>query len=88
MDALQVTIKLADKWMKSVNTDPAIRECIYSYIMERGETKMDKVCERMGCGAKYRKMAKGQDKIGWRQFLEGMICCDFRKLQQAYYLSC
>jgi len=88
VDALRLTIKLADKWMKAVHLDPEIRACKYIYIMELGETKMDEVCERMGYRAKYRKMAKGQDKIRWRRFLEGMICCDFRKLQQAYYLSC
>jgi hypothetical protein len=38
--------------------------------MEGGETKMVEVCERMGYGATYRKMAKGQVEIGWRRFLE------------------
>lgn len=88
VDALRLTIKLADKWMKSVNTDPAIRECIYHYLMERGETDMADVCERMEYGAKYRKMAKGQDEIGWRRFLEGMVCYEFRKLQHEHYLAC
>ena len=60
--------------MKMVNTDPAIRECIYFYLMERGETDMLVVCDCLGYGAKYRKMAKAQDEIGWRQFLEGMVC--------------
>ena len=73
--------------MKSVHTNPAIRECIYFYLMERGETKMDKICERMGYGMKYKRLAKGQDETGWRRFLEGMMCGDFRKLQHAYYLS-
>ena len=64
MEALQLTIKLMDKWMKAVNTDPVIRDCIYYYLMERGETDMTEVCDRLGCEAKYRRMAKGQDVIG------------------------
>lgn len=87
VDALLLTIKLADKWMKSVNTDPAIRECIYHFLMERGETKMIEVCDNMGYGVKYRKMAKTQDEIGWRRFLEGMICSEFQRIQHTYYLA-
>ena len=81
VEALTLTIKLTDKWMKAVHTDPAIRECIYFYLMERGETEMVEVCDRMGYEAKYRKMAKGQDAIGWRHFLEGMVCSQFGMLQ-------
>jgi hypothetical protein len=74
--------------MKSVNPDPAIRECIYHYLMERGATGMAEVCNRMGYGTKYRRMAKGQDEIGWRRFLEGMIHSNFHRLQHAHYLAC
>jgi len=74
--------------MKSVSTDPVIRECIYHYLMEQGETDMIEVCDRMGYGVKYRNMAKVQEEIGWRQLLEGMICSDFRILQHAHYLAC
>jgi hypothetical protein len=87
VEALKLTIKLTDKWMKAVHTDPAIRECIYFYLMERGETQMVEISERMGYGERYRKMAKGQDEIGWRRFLEGMICSEFQKRQQEYYIS-
>jgi hypothetical protein len=87
VEALKLTIKLTDKWMKAVHTDPAIRACIYFYLMERGETHMVEIFERMGYGERYRKMAKGQDEIGWRRFLEGMICSEFQKRQQEYYIS-
>ena len=72
VDALRLTIKLADKWMKSVSTEPTIRECICHYLMEQGETDMIEVH-----GVKYRSIAKGQGVNGWRRFLEGMICSDF-----------
>ena len=59
VDALRLTIKLADKWMKLVNTNPAIRECIYHYFMERGLMEMAKVCDRMGYGGKVQENGKG-----------------------------
>jgi hypothetical protein len=87
VEALQLTIKLTDKWMKAVNTDPVIRDCMYLYLMERGDTELIEICDRLGCKAKYRRMAKGQDVIGWRRFLEGMVCNEFGKLQHDYYLA-
>jgi hypothetical protein len=33
---------------------------------------------------RYRKVAEGQDTIGWRQFIEGMICHELRGLQEIY----
>jgi hypothetical protein len=74
--------------MKLVNTNPAIRECIYHYLMEWGATGMAEVCDQMGYGTKYKRMAKGQDEIGWRRFLEGMIHSNFHRLQHAHYLAC
>ena len=88
VEALQLTIKLTDKWMKAVDTDPTIRDCIYFYLMGRGATEMIEVCDRLGCEAKYRRMAKGQDVIGWRRFLEGMVCNELGRLQYDYYLAC
>jgi hypothetical protein len=43
---------------------------------------MTKICSRMD--HRYRKVAEKQDAIGWRQFMEGMICCGFRGLQEIY----
>jgi hypothetical protein len=48
---------------------------------------MVEIAERMGYGERYSKMAKEQDEIGWRRFLEGMIGSEFRKRQQEYYIS-
>ncbi len=33
---------------------------------------------------RYRKVAEEQDAIGWRRFMEGMICCGLRGLQEIY----
>ena len=37
-------------------------------------------------GVNYRNMARAQDEIGWRRFLEGMISSEFRRLQHKYYV--
>jgi hypothetical protein len=31
-------------------------------------------------------MARAQDDIGWRRFLEGMLSSEFRRLQHRYYV--
>jgi hypothetical protein len=33
---------------------------------------------------RYRKVAEEQDAIGWRQFMEDMICHELRGLQEIY----
>ena len=35
---------------------------------------MTEICINMGYGVKFRRMATSQDEIGWRRFMEGMIC--------------
>jgi hypothetical protein len=43
---------------------------------------MTKICCRMD--HRYRKVAEEQDAIGWRRFMEGMICPGLRGLQEIY----
>jgi hypothetical protein len=40
---------------------------------------MAEICT--GLGPPYIQMAKEQDRIGWRWFMEGMICRSMRKIQ-------
>jgi hypothetical protein len=88
VDVLLSTIKLMDHWMKSERTEPTLRECIYHYAMGRGSTTMTEICRDMGYGIKFRKMATSQDEIGWRRFMEGMICKEARQLQEEYRIAC
>ena len=37
-----------------------------------------------GWGSGFREMAKSQDKIGWRRFMEGMISCKLLPIQSDY----
>ncbi len=35
----------------------------------------------------YQQMALDQDVIGWRQFMEGMVCSRMRKIQGLYHFQ-
>ena len=82
------TIKLMDRWMKPECTEPTLRECIYHYAIGRGGTTMTKICINMGYGMKFRRMATSKDVIGWRRFMEGMVCKEARQLQEEYRIAC
>ena len=58
------TIKFMDRWMKSEQTEPTLRECIYHYAMGRGSATMTEICIDMGYGVKFRRMATSQNEIG------------------------
>ena len=42
------------------------------------------VCVDLDLGQDYRQMAINQDKIGWRRFMEGMVCWRIRNFQSTY----
>ena len=84
VDALHATIKLLDQWMKKRTTDPSLRECIYEYATGRGGVTMEEICVNRGYDGRYLQMAKSQDSIGWRRFMEGMVCKGIRAIQDTY----
>jgi hypothetical protein len=84
VDALLATIKLLDQWMKKRETDPDLRECIYEYATGRGGITMEEICSNQGYNGQYQQMAKAQDGIGWRRFMEGMVCKEIRAIQTTY----
>jgi hypothetical protein len=84
VEALQVTIKLLDQWTKWRGTDPDLRDCLYEYAMGRGGVTMEEICEENHYDQWYRLMARAQDEIGWRQFMEGMICKEIKQIQMTY----
>jgi hypothetical protein len=84
VDALLATITLLDQWLKGNDTDPDLRECIYEYAMGRGEVLMENICLEHGYDEQYVKMAKAQDSIGWRRFMEGMVSKEMRNIQRTH----
>jgi hypothetical protein len=70
--------------MKKRATDPDLRECIYEYSTGRGGVTMEEICSNQGYDGQYQQMAKAQDSIGWRRFMEGMVCKEIRAIQTTY----
>jgi hypothetical protein len=71
--------------MKEVDTDPDLLDCIAEYAYARGSRTMTKICN--GLGEIYLQMARNQDAIGWRRFMEGMIATRMREIQCQYHIS-
>ena len=82
--ALHATISLMDQWMKRNNTDPDLRDCIYEYAMGRGRITMESICIENDYDDRFKIMARSQDSIGWRRFMEGMVCKEIRAIQSSY----
>jgi hypothetical protein len=45
---------------------------------------MTEIC--YGLGEEYQEMARDQDAIGWRRFMEGMICKGMQEIQRMYHI--
>jgi hypothetical protein len=75
-------IDLLEHWLVEVDTDPDLRECMVEYARGRGGCTMTEICR--GMDNRYRRVAEEQDTIGWRRFMEGMICRGLRGLQEIY----
>jgi hypothetical protein len=45
---------------------------------------MTEIC--YGLGDEYQKMARDQDAIGWRRFMEGMISKRMQEIQWKYHI--
>ena len=44
---------------------------------------MEDICT--GLGDDFQRMARDQDAIGWRRFMEGMVCTRMRQIQTQFY---
>jgi hypothetical protein len=75
--------KLLERWLYNVNTDPELAECIVEYVQGRGQELMEEIVQ--GAPERFNAMGRSQDKIGWQQFLEGMISKEITRIQQQHY---
>ncbi len=62
--------------------DPVLHECIVEYARGRGQRAMMDICR--GMDFQYTKMADEQDAVGWRRFMEGMVCRSIQVIQETY----
>jgi hypothetical protein len=45
---------------------------------------MEEICDKNNYGQRYREMARAQDAIGWRRFMEEMICKEIGRIQRTH----
>ncbi len=72
-----------EQWLHEVDTDPELADCIMEYVQRRGQESMEEIV--LEALERFNAMGRSQDKIGWRQFLEGMILKEMTGIQQQYY---
>jgi hypothetical protein len=82
VDVLMKSVDLLESWLKEVETDPNLCNCIVEYTKGRGGVNMLDIC--LGMDTRYCLMAQDQDNIEWRRFMEGMICQQLREIQATY----
>jgi hypothetical protein len=80
---LHHTADLLEIWLEETDTQPNLLDCIMEYVYGRGGRTMVQICN--GLGEPFQKMARDQDEIGWRRFMEGMICSKMRIIQEEYH---
>jgi hypothetical protein len=73
VEELHTTISMLNKWIKFNNMDLDLGECIYEFLMGQGRLIMEEICIENGYDERYKVMAREQDSIGWRRFMEGMV---------------
>jgi hypothetical protein len=72
VETLHHTINLSESWLEEAGTNPVLLDCIAEYAYGRGRCTMVEICQ--GLGDPFQQMVQDQDPIGWRRFMEGMIC--------------
>ena len=45
---------------------------------------MEEICIENSYDERYKVMARAQDSIGWRRFMEGMVCKEIRAIQRMH----
>jgi hypothetical protein len=79
VETLHHTINLIEDWLEESETEPELQEILLEYARGRGGVTMGSICR--GCSEEFHQVAKDQDKIGWQQFMEGMVCKQARTIQ-------
>jgi hypothetical protein len=78
------SIDLLDHWLDDKDTDPELRMCITEYAQGRGNSTMYDICRENDLDESFLAMAREQELIGWRRFMEGMICSSMRRIQSNF----
>jgi hypothetical protein len=76
-------LNLMEEWLEEAETEPELLDCITEFAQGRGGRTMADIC--VGLGPRFNQMAKEQDAIGWRRFMEGIISRRMREIQFDYH---
>lgn len=82
VEVLMQTIDMLECWLIKMDTEPVLTECLVEFARGRDAVKMQEVCRHKN--DRLRGMAKSQDIIGWRRFMEGMISRRVIEVQREY----
>ncbi len=83
VDSLMNFFDLLNTWMAEVVTDPDFWDCmVVEYFKGRGGDRMEEIF--WGMDTRFCWMVANQDIIGWRRFMEGMVCKGLREIQSTY----
>jgi hypothetical protein len=85
VETLHHTIDFIEDWLEESETEPELQEILLEYTRGRGGVTMGDICR--GCREEFHQLAKEQDKIGWRRFMEGMVCKQTRMIQLLYHFN-
>ena len=80
---LKHTLELTEEWLVDADTNPDLLNCIMEYAHGRGGKTMESICA--GLDSQFLLMAREQDAIGWRCFMEGMVSTRMRSIQCDYH---
>jgi hypothetical protein len=72
-----------EEWLEEAKTEPELLDCIAEFAQGKGGRTMTDICA--GLAPRFDQMAKEQDAIGWRRFMEGMISRRMREIQFNYH---
>ena len=80
--ALNCTIDLMDSWLQKVGTDSSLRRCLVKFARMRGGDSMAHIT--WGKGARFEKLARSMDSIGWLRYMEGMVSSEILGIQSDF----
>jgi hypothetical protein len=81
-EAFQLSMTALERWLDKADTDPDLTDSIVEYVWRWGTITMEEAI--IDAPPRFRHVALSQDKIGWRQFLEGMILTEITFIQRQY----
>ena len=82
VEALLTSITLLEQWLQAADTHPVLLDLLVGFARGRGSRSMWELT--YGMGDSWRRLARSQDTIGWRRYMEGLISKEILPIQHQY----